>query len=590
LPVVLVMLLAALAMAPLCGHDFTNFDDDRTVAYNASFNPPTFAGVMQYWRQPFMDLYVPVTYMVWGVLAGATHGETGLNPHVFHTFNVLLHAVNAALVLLILRRLFTDVLSPWAVFVGAAVFAVHPVQVETVGWVSGMKDLLCGLFTLAALWGYVKHAQAQDAPARRRWAYFALATAAYILAMLSKPTAVVTPVLALVLDLLVLRNGFRVVAPRIALWLVLAIPCVIWTKYFQSAEHVAFAPPIWQRPLVALDALAFYLGKVVFPWSLAVDYGRRPDVAIARGWVYFTWIVPVAVAVATWLLRRRIPGLLAGGALFVAGMLPVLGLVRFDFQEFSTVADHYLYLPMLGVAVALAAWLVRVPAARWGVVAGVVIALLTARSLAQTFYWSDSETLFRHAVDVNPNSSAVHNSLSAALLERGKVEPAIAHAREAVKLNGADPRPRGTLAAALAAGRMLPEAESEMREMLKLDPENGRALGMLADILAQQGRLDEAMPLARRATELDPNDAAARLVLGTMLAQRGDLPQAARELAAAVRLSRNSRAHMALGFVLADLGRTNEAELHLKKALELDPSATPARDALERLNASRVAP
>ena len=159
LPAIGVAVLALVVMAPLCGHDFTNWDDDKTVRGNPDFNPPSFAGVTRYWREPFMDLYVPVTYMVWAVVAGVAHEPSrGLDPHVFHTFNVLLHAANAAMAFLLLRRL-VGADRTWAAFAGAVLFAVHPVQVETVGWISGMKDLLCGLLTLVALWSYVAFAQ-----------------------------------------------------------------------------------------------------------------------------------------------------------------------------------------------------------------------------------------------------------------------------------------------------------------------------------------------------------------------------------------------------------------------------------------------
>src|SRR5688572_10567248 len=135
LPAVAVGFLALVVMAPLCGHEFTNWDDDKTVRGNPDFNPPSLAGVMRYWREPFMDLYVPVTYVVWaGVAAVAHEPGKGLDPHVFHTFNVLLHAANAAIAFLLLRRLVgADRTS--AAFAGAALFAVHPVQVETVAWV-----------------------------------------------------------------------------------------------------------------------------------------------------------------------------------------------------------------------------------------------------------------------------------------------------------------------------------------------------------------------------------------------------------------------------------------------------------------------
>jgi Flp pilus assembly protein TadD len=552
---------------------------------------------MSYWREPYMDLYVPVTYMVWGVVAGVSYGDVGLDPRVFHTFNVLLHAGNAALVFLLLRRLLGDART-WAAAAGAALFAVHPVQVEPVGWVSGMKDLLCGTFTLVSLWAYVVFAQASAAEGAsetqrgRRWWYYGLGIFAFVLAMLSKPTAVVTPVMAAAIDVLVLRRRGRDVAVSIAPWLVLAVPCVVWTKHFQAAEHVADeVPPIWQRVLVATDALAFYLGKLVFPWRLAIDYGRKPLVAVGKGWVYYTWLAPAACAAALLLARRRVsPAVAAGVVLAGLGLLPVLGIVPFDFQAYSTVADHYLYLPMAGLALAAAALLGRWPAARWGPAAAAVLLVLTARSMAQAGHWHDNVTLFRHALDVNPYSGPMNKSLAAALRERGELGEALAAAQRAVELDPGDPRSRITLGSVLAASGRLPQAEATFRGALGMVPTRDKevqafALGQLAGVVAQQGRVEEGQALARQALQLHPDEANAHLNLGIMLAQQGRRAEAATELELAARLSRDPLAYTYLGLIQADMGRFDDARRNLQSALAIVPNYPRARDALMQLDA-----
>jgi protein O-mannosyl-transferase len=600
-PVVLIAALSLIAMGRLCVHEFTNWDDNRTVAENPIFNPPAAGHILQHWRQPFMELYVPVTYMVWGALAFATYDDqTGLNPHVFHTFNVLLHTANSVLVLLLLRRLLNaraagSLQRPGkapplesAAFAGAALFVVHPVQVETVGWISGMKDLLCGFLVLLALLGYVAFAQnASDRP-RRGWRYYTLATLAFVLAMLAKPTAVMTPVMAVTIDRLALGRRWPLVLLAALPWLLLAIPCVIWTKMVQPATHVIDAPPLWLRPLVASDALAFYLGKLVWPASLAIDYGRPPAVAIHQGWVYFTWIAPVAVAVILCVARRRMPLALTGGLLAAVGVLPVLGLVRFDFQKYSTVTDHYLYLPLVGVSLALAAVLARLPVRRWAVPAGALLLILCIRSIAQAAHWRDSETLMGHTIAVNPDSWSGHKNLAAALLRRGAMDDALQAAERAVALRPADAEAIGTVAAILGAKRMLPEAELKFRKALELEPNSSRLLAQLAGVVADQGRIDEALGIVNRSLAIDPQDEMARMNLGIMLLNgRHDRAGAAREFAVWAELSpRDSQAHTYLGLVLADLGRYDEARHHLRMALRLNPSSLQARGALARLGSA----
>ena len=343
------------------------------------------------------------------------------------------------------------------------------------------------------------------------------------------------------------------------------------------------------RPLVALDALAFYVGKLMVPWSLAIDYGRTPQAAIANRWVYWTWIVPVAVAVVLWLMRRRIPGAVAGAALAVAALLPVLGLVRFDFQEFSTVADHYLYLPMFGVALLAAACLANLPAGKWAGVAALALAVFAGRSIAQTRHWSDSVRLFRHTVSVNPASAASYNGLAAALLEQGKPSEALQAAERAVDLKPGDAQLRGTQAAILASLGRLPDAEAAYRAALALDPPVGKPqlLAQLAGIVAQQGRVEDAMPIARQAIELDPREPVAHMNLGIMLAQRGQLEDAARELATAGQLARDPRAYMNAGAMMARAGRLDVARTYFQAALNLAPNSGEARAALSELDRAR---
>src|SRR6202012_806581 len=129
-------------------------------------------------------------------------------------------------------------------------------------------------------------------------------------------------------------------------WAVLAVACAAVARLAPPAPHIATEVALWQRPLIAVDALAFYMGKLAWPASLAVDYGRRPAVVIRSHIYYLTWLAPAAVAALLWAFRRRAQVLVAASLVFLAGVAPVLGLVRFDSQDYSTVADHYLYLPM----------------------------------------------------------------------------------------------------------------------------------------------------------------------------------------------------------------------------------------------------
>jgi len=409
-----------------------------------------------------MGLYIPVTYTVWGVLAFLGRVEDAdqvgamLNPWVFHTANLLVHVCCAMVVFAIVRRLLGEQNRPsprpspgvpgegeirkwhdWAAGVGALVFALHPVQVETVAWVSGMKDLLCGLFTLMAIWQYIEAATEM----RSRRVHYAIATVCFVLGFLCKPTAMVAPVMVGVIDYFLMKRPGREIGRWIALWVVLLIPMMIVARWVQSGEGVPTSE-IALRPLIAMDALAFYVYKLVWPAWLGMDYGRTPEFIRTHGavvlgkmvpWIYLSWVLTVGLAVGVW--RSRVDYLRAGALLFVAGMLPTIGVVPFLFQYYSTTADHYLYLPMLGVGVVVAGVLARYRAIAVRCVMVVVVVALAVRSSLQTGYWADDLTLYTHDLVVNPKSVPANLNLGRVMLQRGDPTRALYYMERAVESN-----------------------------------------------------------------------------------------------------------------------------------------------------------
>ena len=320
-------------------------------------------------------------------------------------------------------------------------------QVEAVGWVSGMKDVLCGVFALIALWQYVRFAKASG---RWRAINYLLATSAFIWALLCKPSAVATPALVVVLDGIVLRRPWKRVVVATAGWWVIAIAWAVLAKVVQPGTGVAHTE-LWLRPLVAADAIAFYLWKLVWPVNLCVDYGRTPLVAQLRGWLWMTWAAPAAIAaLLAWKPNRK---LIAAGLVMVLAIGPVLGLTRFLFQYYSTVADHYMYLAMLGPAMALA-WVIE----RFGnrnvkIAAGAALAVLALLSVWQEAVWENDQTLFRHTIAVNPDSFLSYNNLGTALGREADWDLATAAGAEAMndKVRADDARAKATAEAERSA-------------------------------------------------------------------------------------------------------------------------------------------
>ena len=587
-------------------HGFV-WDDGVNVERNQYLKPVTLSNVARFWRGPFENLYVPLTYTAWSAIAyfARTPAEDGreikLNPRWFHAANVMIHTLSALAVFALLRRV---VANDWGAGAGAMLFAFHPIQVEPVAWITGLKDLLSGLFSLVAIWQYLAFAAEGVPPVaassqssgtislQKRYSsgfvswrslYYGLATVAFMLALLAKPAAVVVPLMAWVLDYCLVRRAVKQSAISLGLWVFIALPFVIMTKWQQPDSLLTVITPLWARPFVAADALAFYLYKLFVPLWLGPGYARSPDMIFEEGSAYFTWIIPVGIAVGIWCLRRREPWCLAAAGLFIAGLLPVLGIVQFQFQNWSTVADRYLYLSMLGPALALA-WLISKhwSKRKWITIACATVLLLSLaiKSAFQAEIWHNSETLWRHALDIGQDSAVVRSNLGATIVD-SKLDEAIYQLREAVALAPAYADAYYNLGVALAKRGEFAGAVDQYRTVLKLKPAYPNVHYFLAVALASSGQSDEAISHYRQALQINPNDATAHNNFGNLLADQGLLDEAIEQYREAVRIRpKYTGAYFNLGLAFEDRGDLDEAARQYGKALQLDPNHANAHNNL----------
>jgi tetratricopeptide (TPR) repeat protein len=544
-PLLLVLAVALLALGQVAGHGFLSWDDDVFFTQNPHLQPPTAASLKAYWTGPYAHLYAPVTYTAWWLLArvaGAAgpDGVWRVSPAVFHLASLLAHLLAVALAYALLLAL---VHSRRAAVAGALVFAVHPLQVEAVAWASELKDLLGGLFGLLAVWLVVRARHTG-----RTWPYVA-ATLAFVLAMLSKPNLVSLPLVVLVVDGLLLRTPWRRALLSVAPWFVLALAQALLTRAVQPPSPL-LAPPLWQRLFVAGDALAFYLAKLVWPLQLAADYGRQPQLVVTHWWGYVTWLAPAGLLAAAVLLRRRSRWALPALLWFGLALVPVLGLLPFDFQQYSTPADHYAYLALFGPALALAG-LTRSLKGFYGRLPVVVLpALLAAQSGLQTITWANNETFWRHTLEVNARSFLAHNNLGAVYMLSGK----------------------------------LAQAAVELEAAVALQPDDPDALVNLGMVLVRAGLQEKARGFLERGLRARPEDPKAHLMLGMIAVDTGDYGTALAHLQPlAAADPADPVTHTALARALAGLGRTAEARAVLQEVLRHTPGYRPAVEALSAL-------
>ena len=495
-------ILVLLVFGQCCFFEFVNWDDGLLITQNHLVNPPSLARAISAWTTPHLQLYIPLTYNVWSLLASVGQTQTPdslgqtINPWVFHIANVLLHLANTILVFQILRSL---VRRPWLAALGAAFWAVHPIQVEVVAWATGMKDLLSSFLALWAIWLYLRTAREQKPPLSTRKAYMLYSTAGVILllATTAKPGIIGVPLMVIALDWLLLERPLKRVLLCALPLLIAVIPSTIITALVQPATGID-PSPAWTRPLIAGHALAFYLQKICWPDAFTSDYGLAPKRVMLGMWVYLAWTLPTLLTLGIICFRTGRKYLSASGLIFLAGVGPVLGLVPFAFQYFSTVADRYLYLSMLGVALALV-WALSRLANKWIVpIGGILLVLLGTRSFFQCQTWESSRSLFTNAIKVNPNSFSGYANLAYDYcLESVDLQ------NELSRANAADPQVAKQQKHAL---ELRDNAEAMLLKANQLNPNYILTLNNLASIYTQKGQFDLALECLERAVDVQDQD------------------------------------------------------------------------------------
>lgn len=647
MPVLILIVVTAAVFGPVIGHQFLAYDDSVDIYENPYLQARSLDNLLHFWRYPYVGLYTPLIYTCYALtawtpalLTGNLSAEVVPNPRLFHGFNLVLHLLSVLMVwrilTLLLRRIGVagtgttvggSTLPPeWAACGGALVFALHPLQVEPVAWAAGFKDVLFGLLALVAVWHYLRYIDAKmqsglSWPPRPRL-HYALATGAFVLALSAKPTAVVLPVIVWLLAAWGWRCSWRQLLAGLWVWFIIALAWGILTRWVQPGLTLVFKPPLWARPLIAGDAVAFYLYKLILPLQFGPDYGRTPEYVMGHGWLFITGSVPYIVAIWLWLKRKRLPWLAVAAGIFVLGLLPVLGFISFEFQRSSTVADRYAYLAMTGPAIA-SAWVLTWPKKKLAAICGaMVLGFFLLRSSRQIPYWQDTQTFFEHALRINPNSylalnnlgfalaqkgqdadairffkealriepdSAVtHLNLANALMRQGKVEEGIQHYSEALRQVPNYARAHTNLGLALALqGRHL-EAIEQHREALRIEPGFAEAHNNLAVELARRGEFEEAEQHFLEALRLNPGYAGAHTNFGIALARQKRLDEAAQQFAEALRLEPDSaKAHANLAGLLLQQGQVRKAEKLYTEALRLDPQYINARLRLSIILASQ---
>jgi tetratricopeptide (TPR) repeat protein len=588
------------------------WDDDIYVTGNQLLTAPD--GLKRIWFSfDSPSQYFPLVYTTFRF----EHALWGLNPTGYHVVNILLHAANALLVWRLLRIL--RVPGAW---LAAAIFALHPVHVESVAWITERKNVLMGFFFLLALlcWTHFVEPRSQS-----KWRPYALALICYALALFSKTTACTLPAaLVLILWWKEKRIDWRrwaQIAPFVALGIGMGLITIWWERYHQGTQGQLFALGFPERIVVASRALWFYAGKLLWPAHLSFNYPQWTISAASPS--DFLWLAAIGVlGAAIYLARRRLGrGPEAAAVFYVATLSPMLGFIMLYTFRYTFVADHYQYIASIGpIALAAAGLTTGLDALGKNarlflpVLCGALLLSLGAKTWRQCAAYTDLDTLWKATISENPESWMAYNNSGILLVQAGRLDEGMAAYKKALELNPRfaeayfnlgnallragradeataayekalelEPRIARKVGASLFQAGLLEEAIAHYQAAVQLNPNDAETLNDLGKALSQMGKTDEAITAFRRVVELDPKNAPSHYNLGNVLLHAGRIEEAMDQFSQALEIKPDyAAAHNNLGNVLVQLGRMEEALSHYHRALEINPNYATAHNNLGR--------
>ncbi|HEV2969461.1 MAG TPA: tetratricopeptide repeat protein [Pirellulales bacterium] len=589
------------------------FDDDTHLLDNPVLKP---GGLAKVWLPGSYLNYWPITYTAYWL----EHRLWGLNPLGFHLVNIALHAISALLVWRILLRLRVP-----GAMLASAIFALHPVNVESVAWIAQLKGALSLALALVSVLLFLAHEK------QGGWSLLVASLAAFVLSTLAKGIVITLPVVLLACAWWQRRRIGRCDVLRVVPFVVVGLIMTgmeVWSQGLVGANSDVHSGGFLNRAATAGCAVWFYFWKLIWPLNLCFVYPHGPidDQGPLR---YLPGALLAAVLAFAW-SRRVTYGrpILVLIVCYVGLLLPVLGFANIYFMRFSPVTDHWQYAAMIvpcavfaGTAVTL---IRRCGCPRWigSVICLGLLAPLAALTWRQSHMYADAETLYQTTIDRNPDCWMAHNNLGLVLAGHGQFDEAIVHYQKAIEIKPDYAEPHYNLGNVLFTRGQLDEAIAHFKKVLELEPEHAQAHNNLGLALAGQERVDEAISQYRLALQIKPDYLMARFNLGLALTASGQLDDAigqflkvleiqpdhaeahynlANVLAGrrrfddaiahyrqALKLKPNyAEAHNNLGVLLADRGQFDEAIAHLQKALEIKPDYAQARNNLVDAQAAR---
>jgi protein O-mannosyl-transferase len=587
----LLVAITWLTFGQTLAHQFVNYDDE-TYVYE---NPRVAAGLS---LQNAVWAFTHIVCYNWHPLTVLSHMFDcqlyGLNPGGHHFTNVLLHTIAVILLFLVLRQM-TGAL--WRSAFVAALFAIHPLHVESVAWVAERKDVLSAVLFMLTLGAYTRYVRTLSLTS------YLIVLLLFALGLTAKPMLVTLPFVLLLLDYWPLNrfaqeslaksndrrgtqrraNVGRIFLEKIPLLLLSAGSCLVTVV----AQH-HFIDPIDKLSLIerlgnAAVATMVYVRQMVLPIGLSVFY-PHPRHSLSITHMAVAVLLLIAISAAAFVLRRKHAYFLTGWCWFLGMLVPVIGIVQVGVQAH---ADRYTYLPQIGLYI-LVTWLVAdmsISRQNRGIVLGPVMAfvvlILMWCAWKQTTYWRDSRALWMHALEVNPENDSAHNALSDVAFRESRLDEAVFHAGKALKIRPDSADAHSNLGVALSGTGRREEARIQFQKVIDTSPNRPRVHYNLGTLLLDDGRLDDAIAEFEKELKIQPDFLDAHNNLGIVLTRKGELDDALAHFQKALEMdSGRPKVHYNVATVLLQTGQRDQAIAHLKKELQINPASAEAHNDL----------
>ncbi|MDU0460923.1 MAG: tetratricopeptide repeat protein [Geobacteraceae bacterium] len=589
--VAILLIIAILAVyGQVVNHDFIQFDDNAYLLDNPHVRTGiTFNNII--WAFASFDV------SNWHPLTWLSHMADvqffGMAPGSHHLMSVALHLANTLLLFHLLCRISGAFLRSASV---AALFAIHPLHVESVAWIAERKDVLSALFFLLTLnlyAGYAEH--------RKRGSYL-LALFTFVLGLMAKPMLVTLPFVLLLLDYWPLRrttancgpDGFgsasgpskssilELLREKIPFLLLSAASCAVTIMAQHNATASLDATALSVRIANALVAYLGYIGKMLWPFNLAVFYPFPESIPLWQPVVAAVMLTAVSLMVVR---ERRRPWLIVGWLWYLGTLVPVIGIVMVGLQS---MADRYTYIPMIGIYIMAVWWISDMSPALWhrrsvlALLAAVVFSVLSVVTWRQVSFWRNTTTLFSHALDVTSGNYLAHFILGREAVKSGQYNQAHSHFDEAARIAPWYEKQRSRQGVARQEQERLDAEIASAYESVRQNPGSAAARIGLGIVLARNNKLDQAVENFTMAVSLDPQSAAGHYNLGLTLGRLGRFDEAVANFSRALQVTPNAPdIRNNLGIAFAELGRLDEAIEQFKLVLALEPDHPEARKNLE---------